>query len=35
MLTDYIREVDRSAFITVLDATEILGNGFKPLDEIS
>lgn len=33
MLTDYIREVNNMAFITVLDATEILGNGFKPLQE--
>lgn len=31
MLKDYIQEIDPHAFITVIDANEILGNGFKPL----
>ncbi len=33
MLKDYIREIDPRAFVTVIDANEILGNGFKPLKE--
>lgn len=33
VLTDYIKEVDQNAFVTILDATEILGYGFKPLHE--
>jgi len=31
ILKDYIEEIDPNAFITVIDANEILGNGFKPL----
>lgn len=31
MLRDFIEEIDPNAFITVIDANEILGNGFKPL----
>lgn len=33
MLKDYIQQIDPNAFITVIDANEILGNGFKPLNE--
>lgn len=33
MLKDYIQEIDPRAFITVIDANEILGNGFKSLLE--
>lgn len=32
ILEDYIHEIDPKAFLTVSDATEILGNGFKPLE---
>jgi uncharacterized membrane-anchored protein YitT (DUF2179 family) len=31
MLKDYISEIDPHAFIVIVDATEILGEGFKPL----
>ncbi len=31
MLRDFIYEVDPGAFITVIDANEILGNGFRPI----
>lgn len=33
MLRDFIVSVDPDAFITVIDANEILGNGFKPIKE--
>ena len=33
MLRDYIMQIDPTAFITVIDANEILGNGFKPIKE--
>jgi uncharacterized membrane-anchored protein YitT (DUF2179 family) len=33
ILEEYIHEVDPKAFLTVLDATEILGEGFKSLHE--
>jgi uncharacterized membrane-anchored protein YitT (DUF2179 family) len=33
ILRDFIEEIDSNAFITVIDANEILGNGFKPLKE--
>jgi uncharacterized membrane-anchored protein YitT (DUF2179 family) len=33
MLQDYIRELDPNAFLTVINANEILGEGFKPLRE--
>lgn len=33
MLRDFIVEIDAKAFITVIDANEILGNGFKPIKE--
>lgn len=32
MFKDYIREIDPKA-ITVIDANEILGEGFKPISE--
>jgi len=32
MLKDFIQSIDPEAFITVIDANEILGNGFKPID---
>jgi uncharacterized membrane-anchored protein YitT (DUF2179 family) len=36
MLQEYIHHIDPKAFVTVLNATEILGNGFKSLkDKIS
>jgi len=31
ILRDYISEIDPRAFIVIVDATEILGEGFKPL----
>ncbi len=31
LLESYIRDIDPNAFLTVVDAKEILGNGFKPL----
>jgi uncharacterized membrane-anchored protein YitT (DUF2179 family) len=34
VLQDYIRSIDREAFLTVFNATEIYGEGFKPLEEI-
>ncbi|MFZ5941069.1 MAG: YitT family protein [Bacteroidota bacterium] len=33
ILQDYIREIDPEAFLTVINAYEILGKGFKPLKE--
>lgn len=33
ILEEYIHEIDPKAFLTVLDATEILGEGFKSLKE--
>ncbi len=33
MLQEYIHEIDPKAFLTVLDANEILGSGFKSLKE--
>jgi len=33
VLKSYIREIDADAFITVVNATEILGEGFKSLHE--
>ncbi len=32
VLESFIYEVDKDAFITVVDSKEILGNGFKPLE---
>ena len=33
LLEEYIHEIDPKAFLTVMDATEILGEGFKSLKE--
>jgi uncharacterized membrane-anchored protein YitT (DUF2179 family) len=33
MLKDYIHQIDANAFVTVIDANEVLGKGFKPLKE--
>ena len=33
MLESYIKEIDEHAFMTVFDAREVLGEGFKPLNE--
>jgi uncharacterized membrane-anchored protein YitT (DUF2179 family) len=33
LLKDYIHQVDPDAFVTVIDANEVLGKGFKPLKE--
>jgi len=33
MLQDYINRIDPNAFVTVMNANEILGNGFKSLKE--
>lgn len=33
MLKDFIHSIDPNAFITVIDANEILGNGFKSIQE--
>ncbi|MCG8411624.1 MAG: YitT family protein [Bacteroidales bacterium] len=33
ILRDYIKEIDPNAFMTVIDANEVLGNGFKSLYE--
>ncbi len=33
MLKDFIHKVDPKAFVTVIDANEVLGEGFKPLKE--
>jgi uncharacterized membrane-anchored protein YitT (DUF2179 family) len=33
MLQDYINTIDPTAFVTVINANEILGNGFKSLKE--
>ena len=33
ILRDYIQNIDPNAFVTVIDANEILGNGFKPIKE--
>ncbi len=32
ILESFIHEIDKEAFVTVVDAHEILGNGFKPLE---
>ena len=33
MLKDYIHQIDPTAFVTVIDANEVLGKGFKPLKD--
>ena len=32
-LIDYIKEIDPHAFLTVINANEIIGHGFKPIKE--
>jgi uncharacterized membrane-anchored protein YitT (DUF2179 family) len=34
MLQQYIKEIDKDAFMTVFDAKEVIGEGFKSLQEI-
>lgn len=34
ILQDFIKDIDPDAFMTVIDANEVLGNGFKPIREI-
>lgn len=34
VLQDFIKEIDPNAFMTVIDAHEVLGNGFKPIREV-
>ena len=34
VLQDYIHEIDPKAFITIFNASDVLGDGFKPLKEI-
>lgn len=34
VLQDFIKEIDPYAFMTVIDAHEVLGNGFKPIREV-
>lgn len=33
ILQDFIKEIDPNAFMTVIEAHEVLGNGFKPIQE--
>jgi uncharacterized membrane-anchored protein YitT (DUF2179 family) len=33
MLQDYIHQIDPKAFVTVINANEILGEGFKSLQD--
>jgi uncharacterized membrane-anchored protein YitT (DUF2179 family) len=33
LLEEYVHEIDPKAFLTVLEANEILGEGFKSLKE--
>jgi uncharacterized membrane-anchored protein YitT (DUF2179 family) len=32
-LVDYIHQIDPTAFVTITDASEILGEGFKSLED--
>ena len=34
ILQDFIKDIDPYAFMTVIDAHEVLGNGFKPIREV-
>lgn len=34
ILQDFIKDIDPNAFMTVIDAHEVLGNGFKPIHEV-
>ena len=33
MLREYVQEIDPNAFITIIEAKEILGMGFKSISE--
>ncbi|MDY0024554.1 MAG: DUF2179 domain-containing protein [Lentimicrobium sp.] len=33
MLEEFINKIDPKAFVTVMDASEILGQGFKSLED--
>jgi uncharacterized membrane-anchored protein YitT (DUF2179 family) len=33
-LQDFIKEIDPEAFMTVFNANEIIGDGFKPIHEM-
>jgi len=33
MLKSYIRQIDPQAFMTVVDASEVIGQGFKSIDD--
>jgi uncharacterized membrane-anchored protein YitT (DUF2179 family) len=35
ILQDYIKEIDPDAFVTIIDANEIIGNGFKSFKDVS
>jgi uncharacterized membrane-anchored protein YitT (DUF2179 family) len=35
ILRDYIKKIDPEAFVTIIDANEIIGNGFKSFKDIS
>ena len=34
LLENHIRRIDQDAFVTVVDAKEVLGHGFKSLNEV-
>ncbi|MCK4854365.1 MAG: DUF2179 domain-containing protein [Bacteroidales bacterium] len=34
LLENHIRRIDQDAFVTVVDAKEVLGQGFKSLNEV-
>jgi len=34
ILQDFIKDIDPSAFMTVIEANEVIGNGFKPIKEV-
>ncbi len=34
ILQDFIKDIDPNAFMTVINASEVLGNGFKPIQEV-
>jgi uncharacterized membrane-anchored protein YitT (DUF2179 family) len=34
ILRDFIKDIDPYAFMTVIDAHEVLGNGFKPIVDV-
>jgi len=34
IIQDFIKDIDPAAFMTVIDANEVIGNGFKPIREV-